>query len=320
MTLNSIKNLLCYGALSVLTGVFSVNAAKAEVPLPQPSVGTVQRLDKLPSAYLAPRLVDVWLPPGYSDQRKYAVVYMHDGQMLFDAGITWNKMEWRADEVAAALMAEGKVRPFIIVGVHNGGSNRSAEYFPQKPFESLPAGRQAELLAMDRSANARLFAGKVNSDAYLRYLVKELKPYIDAHYSVHTDAANTVVMGSSMGGLISLYAISEYPEVFGSAACLSTHWPGKFTLDDNPIPDAFFSYMQKQLPDPASHRLYFDYGTATLDALYPPLQDKADAVLRSRGYGPGNWKTLKFEGAEHSEKAWAARLDVPWLFLLPPER
>jgi enterochelin esterase-like enzyme len=305
------------GFLLVWVSCLGVASAAEPALMPKPASGHIERLQDFASQYVPARNVDIWLPPGYSDDRKYAVLYMQDGQMLFDASTTWNKQEWQADEIAAKLMAEGKVRPFIIVGVHNGGQNRSAEYFPQKPFESLPESRQSELMMMYRSANTKLFADKVYSDAYLKFLVKELKPYIDSHYSVYTDAANTAVMGSSMGGLISLYAISEYPGVFGSAACISTHWPGKFDMNDNPIPDAFYSYMQQHLPEPDKHRLYFDYGTATLDAIYPPLQAKADAVIRDKGYDASNWQTLKFEGAEHSEKAWAARLDIPLQFLFP---
>jgi hypothetical protein len=293
--------------------------ADTATPVPKPGIGSIQRLTAFPSVHVPPRDVDVWLPPGYSDKKKYAVLYMQDGQMLFDAGITWNKQEWRADETAARLMAEGKVRPFIIVGIHNGGPRRHVEYFPQKPFEALPQDFRSQLLGMNRNPQQVLFDGAVDSDAYLKFVAEELKPYIDSHFSVATGPEHTAVMGSSMGGLISMYAISEYPQVFGAAACVSTHWPGIFTVDNNPIPQAFFDYMRTALPDPATHRMYFDYGTATLDALYPPLQDRADAVLRERGYTEANGKTRRFEGAEHSEQAWAARLDIPLQFLFPPD-
>ena len=301
--------------VAALVGVVAAVLAPDPVGMPAPSVGKIDRIEDFPSRFVTPRDVDVWLPPDYSAQRKYAVLYMQDGQMLFDPAITWNKQEWRADEVAATLMAEGRVRPFIIVGVHNGGKKRGVEYFPQRPFESLPAAQQAELLRMDRASNLKLFGGGIESDAYLRFVVQELKPYIDEHYSVLTDPANTAVMGSSMGGLISLYAISEYPQVFGAAACMSTHWPGAVTAADNPVPQAFFDYMRQSLPDPATHRIYFDHGTATLDAAYPPLQARADAVMADRGYTAANWRTLRFEGAEHSENAWSARLDQPLVFL-----
>jgi hypothetical protein len=104
--------------------------------------------------------------------------------------------------------------------------------------------------------------------------------------------------------------------VFGGAACISTHWPGIFAVENNPIPDAFYAYMKKQLPDPKTHRIYFDYGDQTLDALYPPLQKKADAVMTEKGFSAANWSTQFFPGKNHSEEAWSERLEIPFLFLL----
>jgi enterochelin esterase-like enzyme len=143
-----------------------------------------------------------------------------------------------------------------------------------------------------------------------------LKPLIDKKYSVHRDKKHTFIAGSSMGGLISMYAICEYPNVFGGAACLSTHWPGIFTVENNPIPEAFYNYLKTNLPNPKNHRIYFDYGTATLDAMYEPLQLKVDEVMKAKGYNSLNWSTNKFEGEDHSEKAWQKRLHIPLEFLL----
>ena len=316
-----LKGAACILAAMLFTapGAAHADAAVAAAPLPKASIGSLQRLAAFPSKNVPARDVDVWLPPGYSSKQTYDVLYMQDGQMLFDAATTWNKQEWRADETAARLIAEGRTRPFLIVGIHNGGKRRHVEYFPQKPFEALPDDFRRQLLGMNRNPQQVLFDGAVDSDAYLKFLVEELKPYIDSHFSVAAGPEHTAVMGSSMGGLISLYAISEYPQVFGAAACLSTHWPGIFELENNPIPQAFFDYMQKALPDPATHRIYFDHGTATLDALYPPLQVRADAVMRQRGYTGAHWQTQAFPGAEHSEQAWAARLDIPLQFLFPPD-
>lgn len=289
--------------------------AFADTAMPMPFSGRVERLQDFASRYVSARNVDIWLPPGYSDKQKYAVLYMQDGQMLFDADTTWNKQEWRADEVAAQLMAEGKVRPFIIVGVHNAGTGRNSEYFPQKTFYALPKQRQEQVLSMTLADKSPLFKAQFTGDAYLKFLASELKPYIDRHYSVHTAASDTAIMGSSRGGLISLYAIMEYPEIFGSAACISTHWPIKYDMDDNPYPEPLLAYMQSSLPDPATHRLYFDHGTETLDSFYPPLQAKADVILRAKGYTESNWQTREFIGADHSEKSWAERLDIPLQFL-----
>jgi hypothetical protein len=113
-----------------------------------------------------------------------------------------------------------------------------------------------------------------------------------------------------------MYAICEYPSVFGGAACLSTHWPGIFEMKDNPIPAAFANYLKNNLPNPKKHKIYFDYGDRTLDAMYPPLQKKVDEVMLQRGYSDKNWLTRFFPGDDHSEKSWSKRLDVPLVFLL----
>ena len=126
-------------------------------------------------------------------------------------------------------------------------------------------------------------------------------------------------MGSSMGGLMSMYAISEYPEVFGGAACISTHWVGAAPKEDNPLPDAIFKYMEANLPQAGQHKLYFDYGNKTLDEHYPQYAPRVDAILKQKGYTEDNAKNLFFEGTDHSENSWNARLDQPLLFLLGKE-
>lgn len=279
--------------------------------------GRTESISNFNSAYVAARNVDIWLPPGYDDKQKYPVIYMHDGQMLFDANSTWNKQEWGVDDVVGVLIEEKSIPPCIVVGIWNGGKDRHIDYFPQKPFESLPQAFQDSLInEAKRNEETALFAGQVQSDAYLKFIVEELKPYIDQHYPTFTDAENTFIAGSSMGGLISMYALCEYPEVFSRAACLSTHWVGIFTTENNPIPAAFMNYLSKNLPSPENHKIYFDYGTATLDSLYEPFQLEADTILMAKGFTSENWVTKKYEGADHSEKAWNARLEVPIRFLL----
>ncbi len=280
------------------------------------SSGNLRHYDNFASRYIQPRAVDVWLPEGYSENEKYAVLYMHDGQMLFDANVNWNKQEWKVDETAAQLIREKATRPFIVVAISNIGSLRHSDLFPGKPFESLPKKFQDSLYQNGMKNGKPLSAMPVNSDNYLKLLVKELKPFVEHTFSVKTGKENTFIMGSSMGGLISLYAICEYPDVFGGAGCLSTHWPGIFLTKNNPIPQAFLDYMKRNLPSPMTHKLYFDYGDQTLDALYEPFQKEADSILMAKGYGPKNWVTKSFPGEDHSEKAWAKRLHFPLQFLL----
>lgn len=285
--------------------------------LPAVVAGKIDRHENFSSIYISARNVDVWLPEGYTTAKKYNVLYMHDGQMLFDPENSWNKQSWNVDDVISGLLKEQKIKDLILVGIWNGGTSRHADYFPQKAFELLSSADRDSIYKAGRSNGASVFQQyTVQSDNYLRFLVKELKPFIDSAYSTYTDREHTFIAGSSMGGLISLYAICEYPEVFGGAACLSTHWPGIFEMENNPVPALFFRYMEMHLPDPATHKIYFDYGDATLDAYYPPLQQKADAVMINKGYSVKNWLTKYFPGENHSEIAWNKRLHIPLTFLL----
>ena len=289
----------------------------AAAQLPAVISGSLQRHENFLSKYVTARHVDVWLPDGYNNQQKYNVLYMHDGQMLFDSATTWNKQSWEVDDVITGLLQQQKIKDVIVVAIWNGGTTRHADYFPQKPFEALSQAEKDTLYSAARSNSVSVFNNYKNqSDNYLKFIVKELKPFIDKKYSVYKDRSHTFIAGSSMGGLISMYAICEYPKVFGGAACLSTHWPGIFTMENNPVPNAFLDYLKKHLPNPKTHKIYFDYGDATLDALYPPLQQKADLIMKQRGFTSANWLTKYFPGEDHSEKAWYKRLPVPLTCLL----
>jgi len=177
-------------------------------------------------------------------------------------------------------------------------------------FGNLDVAKQADIQKMltDLSRSVQIIQ--------ITNRIAEILPFIDKTYSTRKEKENTFIAGSSMGGLISMYAMCEYPEVFGGAACLSTHWPGTFEIENNPIPNAFINYLKTNLPDSKSHKFYFDFGTGTLDAMYPPLQAKVDEVMQTKGYTNNNWITQKIEGAEHSENAWRVRLHIPFEFLL----
>lgn len=305
--------MLSIGALVLLATV-----SASEVPIP--GSGRIERLADFPSRLVTPRNIDIWLPDAYPAAAPYDVLYMLDGQMLFDARHTWNRQEWRADEVAGALVSKGSVRPFIIVGVWNPGAARHAEYSPQRPFEALDGRERADVYALGRDLGRPQFPVEVYSDRFLRFLTAELKPHVDAHFAVDGSREHTHIAGSSMGGLIALYAISEHPDVFGGAACLSTHWFSLLPGPGSPMPPRILAYLRKHLPDPRTHRLYFDHGTETLDADYGEWQVKVDTLMRKRGYGAANWQTRVFDGADHSEQAWSARLRIPLEFLMGRSR
>lgn len=282
----------------------------------QAVAGRIEHLESFPSQLVEPRAVDVWLPANYDGRRRFSVLYMHDGQMLFDSTTTWNRQAWNVDDAVTRLRQAGQLEDVIVVGIWNAGARRHPNYFPQKPFEQLTAIERDTVVQQLRHAGRVTEQFQPNSDDYLRFMVTELKPFIDQKYRVYTDRRHTFVAGSSMGGLISLYALCEYPAVFGGAACLSTHWPGTFTLRNNPMPAAFLRYLNTALPNPRTHKLYFDCGDQILDALYPAIQRRVDAVVQARGYKPRSWQTRYVPGQGHNEKAWRDRLEWPLLFLL----
>jgi predicted alpha/beta superfamily hydrolase len=307
------KHLFLFAALLYLL----TSQVQVIAQLPLPNNGRIVRHENFQSKYVSARHVDVWLPANYTSSNKYAVLYMQDGQMLFDSSITWNKQEWGVDEILSRLMQNNQIRDCIVVGIWNGGQRRHAEYFPQKPFEALSQPEQDLVYNAYRSGGQSIFAGiSISSDLYLQFLTEELKPFIDQTYSTLPDRSNTFVAGSSMGGLISLYALCEYPKVFGGAACLSTHWPGLFSLENNPVPAVFFSYLKKYLPSPKHHRIYFDHGTETLDSMYASLQLQVDEILREKRYKSSQWISRSWPGQDHSERSWRSRLEVPVVFLL----
>lgn len=271
-----------------------------------------------PSRYFPEWQLHIYLPIEYhSSKERFPVIYMHDGQMLFDSTTTWNGKEWGVDETIDSLTEAGITKSAIIIGIWNrGGQQRFLDYFPQKAFNFLPSVVQDTLYNKSLGIARDTTNLTIQSDHYLKFLVEELKPYIDSTYRTLSDRENTYIAGSSMGGLISMYAICEYPQVFGGAACISTHWTGVFTSKNNPIPDAFHKYLSLHIPDPAIHKLYFDYGTETLDALYEPYQLTADSILRDGGYDTTNFLSIKFEGHSHDENAWKSRLSIPFTFLL----
>jgi predicted alpha/beta superfamily hydrolase len=230
---------------------------------------------------------------------------MHDGQNLFDPQASFLGIDWGIDEAMQSLSAAKRARAAIVVGIWNT-PQRSQEYMPQRPLELPGRSRKGQGLL------GRAAARKPLSDRYLKFLLTEVKPFIDGHYRTLADRENTFTMGSSMGGLISLYAVCEYPRMFAGAGCLSTHWPARGGV--------VVDYLKKGLPEAGSHKLYFDYGTQTVDALYEPYQQEVDKVMRAKGYAQEkDWLTLKFDGAEHSERAWRERVHLPLEFLLGKE-
>jgi len=283
------------------------------------NAGRLVDLGTLQSRYADPRRVTVWLPSGYTPNGpRHAVLYMHDGQNLFDPETGYGGMEWKLDETLDRLISERKVRPTIVVAIWNT-PKRLREYVPSKAFAHLPPRYLNQVRG--------LYGGDPLSDGYLKFITRELKPRIDRQFRVNTDRGNTAIMGSSMGGLISLYAIDEYPNIFGGAGMMSTHWPMFLPAEGKDLSEgeyaavstAFEHYIGPSLPSPATHKLYFDHGSEMLDRLYAPYQARIDRVVARRGYRQGvNWISRNFPGQAHNEVSWASRVEIPLRFLLPP--
>jgi predicted alpha/beta superfamily hydrolase len=256
---------------------------------------------------LLPRDVWVWKPHTYTtDQKQYfPVIYMHDGQNLFFRKRSYANATWGVAEAITRLSGWGFIQPAIVVGIDNT-QNRYGDYLPTKPYET-PEGNA--FFANLKETTDIFEENNFVADQYLKLLVETIKPLIDKNYRTKPMLNDTFIMGSSMGGLISLYALVEYPKVFGGAGCLSTHWPA--------IEGLIIPYLKSNFPPSGQNKIYFDHGTQGLDVDYQPLQNLVDAVMKEKGYTPGkDWITHVAPAAIHHEDAWRARLHLPLRFFL----
>ena len=261
-------------------------------------VGDLRVLPRVASPELGNRRdLLVCLPPSYATgERRYPVLYMQDGQNLFDAATSFSG-EWRVDETMEALAAEG--REAIVVGVPNAGSERLDEYSPWRESDR----------------------GGGRGDAYVRFLVETVRPLVDAEFRTRREPRATGVLGSSLGGLITLYAFFSRPDVFGLAGALSPAvlFAGGAMLD--------FLARQPRV----GGRIYLDTGTreggfTPLDRFFGGLfasrpyvrgVRRARRLLEKKGYRAGeDLLYLEEPGALHHEAAWSRRLPAALRFLL----
>jgi len=260
---------------------------------PLAATGTLRRLQVrggVGTAAGKARELLVWLPPGYDDAASatvtYPVLYLHDGQNLFQkhSGIP---AEWGADETATALIQQKAIRPLIIVGVPHSGMTRIAEYSPPG------AGPAAKALG----------------EQHVAWLMSEVMPRVERAFRVKTGAANTAIGGSSMGGLISLYAAGSHPEVFGLVLAESP----SLTFGDGSW------WRTGLLKYPAAGKTYLGVGGQegrTPEALVGAVKEY-EAGLKAKG--SANTKLVIQPEAQHTETAWASRLPEALRYLFPPE-
>ena len=285
------------------------------VTTPALAQGKFDQYPAFASQYVQPRKVTVWTPDGYDGKTPLPVIYMQDNQQLWDPSTTWNGQSWDVANTMTRLIKSGQLPPAIVVGIDNGVMLRGREYLPQKIYDRLPA----EV----RKRTAKSWGGEPLSDPYLKFLVTELKPFIDSHYATKSDAQDTFILGSSMGGLIAFYAQAEYPDVFGASASLSMHWLLEYTgtppdpkVHAPEVIQAFDDYLSSSRLT-TEGRVYVDQGSQTLDANYRPYSLLFEAMMKRRGWPEGpHFSSQIFPGQDHSEKSWASRLDVALEFLL----
>jgi predicted alpha/beta superfamily hydrolase len=235
------------------------------------------------------RSVMVYVPPEYFSQRerRFPVLYLQDGQNLFDGRTSYVAGKtWRANTTADALVEAGEIEPVILVGVANTGLRRMAEYTPSRDYKM----------------------GGGEGYSYGRLLVEELKPFIDARYRTLAGPEDTGLGGSSLGGLESLYVGLEFRGVYGRLAVMSPSlwWNHR----------AIFRYVERAGERPGS-RIWMDMGTAE-GARHVRDTDQMERLLVELGWREGvDLKYVKAEGAVHDEEAWAARFGEVLRFLFP---
>lgn len=229
------------------------------------------------------RYLLVWLPDEYegNSTRRYPVYYMHDGQNAF--------INWRIDDTAQALIAAKEMEPLILVGVYHGGTqeDRFRDYTPSYDRNYPTSGK---------------------ADAYGRMLVQEIKPFIDSHYRTLSDAANTGMGGASLGGLVSMYLWLNYPETFGKVALMSP----SIWWDDRTILRSL-----KKLKSAPHARVWLDIGTAEGDERVRDIRELRDSLIAKGLVAGVDLQVLESKGAEHNEKAFAARAGQVLRFLFP---
>jgi predicted alpha/beta superfamily hydrolase len=232
----------------------------------------------------------VYLPPGYRRDaaRRYPVLYLHDGQNLFDGATAFIPGQyWRVDHTAEKLIEDRRTEPLIIVGIYNTGRHRITEYTPTHDPKQRTGGK---------------------ADRYGRMLVEELKPFIDRQYRTLPDPANTGLGGSSLGGLVTLYLGLRYPDVFGKLAVLSPSvwWDNRVILK--------LVRMTDPKPRPS---IWLDVGTGEGGRTLRDARALRDELMRA-GWEQGvDLQYSEIPEAGHNELAWASRVGSFLQYLFP---
>ncbi len=329
--LNIIRLFATQRILPLLATVLAAVSGRAELPkydvvtssVPTSQYGTITRLSVTSQNLRGKVTIDVWTPSVYDPDAEvtYPVLYAHDGQNLFDSKFTFAGVAWEVDKACWQLAADPDFVMPIVVGINNRGAQglRPNDYFPEKALGYISPDQKEETFIYDTCKD--MFYG----DDEAAFVTDELKPLIDTLYRTAPGMETTFAMGSSMGALASMYLLCEHPQVFGGAACLSTHWIGSLDLnpdytmnDDEVCANAIMQYLSDHIPSDGLHRLYMDQGTKDWDAGYLKYEVEAREIVRDHGYSEeeGTLYVYDAKGAGHNEWYWQQRVKLPLKFLL----
>ena len=300
--------------LVALAAAMLVAACGHVAPAAPPAAQTVEWTG-LEAGGLPEQRVTVWLPPEYAaqPQRRFPVLYMWDGQNLFDPAQTHYGKAWMVQDVLNTMVATGTVEPHIVVGIWSPpGLDRYRVYVPQFA-ENATGAVGADI--------ARMAGGPIASKRQLDWVADTLKARVDSTYRTKSGATDTTIVGASMGGVMACYAAIERSDVFGRAGCMSAHLaladPELAPAHSDAIAALWDGYLDARLGKPGGRRLWLDHGTEKLDGYYGPWQVMVADDLARRGWRDGTDYTARvYQGAEHDEIFWNKRLPeaLAWLW------
>ena len=255
--------------------------------------GAVTRVD------FSGRIVDFWAPDGGSDH----VLIAHDGQNIFDRKTATFIYTWRLAQSAIRVAREFGKQPPLIIGVFHSSSKsdphgRSKDLCPEDPFREGVQPASSPLLSVNQ----------LHGNSYLEKIFHEITPEIASHTHSKYLPSNTAMIGSSMGGLATLYAAIKHADKFRTALALSPHWP----LAENALVD----WMVPKLPRESDFKVWMSRGTKGLDSQYKPFQDRADQLMSDLHGNAHHFKSKVFHRTTHNERSWASYVDEPLRFWL----
>ena len=264
------------------------------------------------------RKIQIYYPNNKIIDSNTLFIFMNDGEELFNAADSWHNMEWGIDEKIEQMNLNENQLNFVIVAIHSAKkgnqffvdeTKRYAEYFPKESINYF-----------DRGFKKRRYQEWINNNNlnYLEFLTEDVIPFVEEKFDITLNNKNLGIIGASMGGLAALNALIEYPDLFGFAGCISTHWvgirpleyiflplTGKIKGDDDTV-NAIISYIEDNITNIDDQKIYFDHGTVGLDSLYSTPQRKVNKILDSKST---KYKYLVFDGYDHYASEFGSRFD-----------